>query len=182
MTRNLPDKLIRRIIYIKSIKFMQKKFYDMDYHMHTDDTIFFGIIRFAELYGFLEQIGYFYNQDPKRNANILIKKDKSTIINENIQSLFNIMKYLFVQSDNNTIEKNSIAYKFFKEKVKNYISNNINSIINNFEFYVEVLDLYINCPFFTRIQKDEFNKIKDKIINQKKTIHNIKTTYNKIIR
>ena len=161
MTKNLPDKLIRRIIYIKSIKFMQKKFYDMDYHMHTDDTIFFGIIRFAESYGFLEQIGYFYNQDPKRNANILIKKDKSTI---------------------NTIEKNNIAYKFFKEKVKNYIRNNINSIINNFEFYVEVLDLYINCPFFTRIQKDEFNKIKDKIINQKKTIHNIKTTYNKIIR
>ena len=153
MTRNLPDKLIRRIIYIKSIKFMQKKFYDMDYHMHTDDTIFFGIIRFAESYGFLEQIVYFYNQDPKRNANILIKKDKSTI---------------------NTIEKNNIAYKFFKEKVKNYIRNNINSIINNFEFYVEVLDLYINCPFFTRIQKDEFNKIKDKIINQKKTIHNIK--------
>ena len=63
MTRNLPDKLIRRIIYIKSIKFMQKKFYDMDYHMHTDDTIFFGIIRFAESYGFLEQIGYFYNYD-----------------------------------------------------------------------------------------------------------------------
>ena len=92
------------------------------------------------------------------------------------------MKYLFVQSDNNTIEKNNIAYKFFKEKVKNYIRNNINSIINNFEFYVEVLDLYINCPFFTRIQKDEFNKIKDKIINQKKTIHNIKTTYDKIIR
>ena len=78
------------------------------------------------------------------------------------------MKYLFVQSDNNTIEKNNIAYKFFKEKVKNYIRNNINSIINNFEFYVEVLDLYINCPFFTRKQKDEFNIIKDKIINQKK--------------
>ena len=53
LTRNLPDKLIKRNIFLKSITFMEKELYNMDYHMHTDDTIFFGIIHFANSYGFL---------------------------------------------------------------------------------------------------------------------------------
>ena len=65
-TRNLPDKLIKRQIYIKAINFMPKNLYDEDYHMHTDDTLFFGIIHFAGSYGFLEQIGYFYNNEQNR--------------------------------------------------------------------------------------------------------------------
>ena len=65
-TRNLPDKLIRRTIYIKAINFMKKDLYNQDYHAYTDDTSFFGLIHFANSYGFLEQIGYFYNIDPNR--------------------------------------------------------------------------------------------------------------------
>ena len=74
LTRNLPDKLIKRNIFLKSITFMKKELYNLDYHMHTDDTIFFGIIHFANSFGFLEQIGYFYNIDPNRFFNKPKKK------------------------------------------------------------------------------------------------------------
>ena len=117
LTRNLPDKLIKRNIFLKSITFMKKELYNLDYHIHTDDTIFFGIIHFANSYGFLEQIGYFYNIDPNRFFNKPKKEDDLIIANENLKSLFNIMNYFIIKSDNNTLEKNNIPYKFFDEKV-----------------------------------------------------------------
>ena len=164
LTRNLPDKLIKRNIFLKSITFMKKELYNMDYHMHTDDTIFFGIIHFANSFGFLEQIGYFYNIDPNRFFNKPKKKDDLIIVNENLKSLFNIMKYFIIKSDNITLEKNNIPYKFFDEKVKTYINDVINKISEEFNFYIEVLNLYLNCPFFSKEKKDKINKYKNKIL------------------
>ena len=148
LTRNLPDKLIKRNIFLKSITFMKKELYNMDYHIHTDDTIFFGIIHFANSYGFLEQIGYFYNIDPNRFFNKPKKEDDLIIANENLKSLFNIMNYFIIKSDNNSLEKNNIPYKFFDEKVKIYINEVINKITKNFNFYIKVLNLYIFYQLF----------------------------------
>ena len=168
ISRNLPDKLIRRSIYIKSIGFMAKELYEMDYHMHTDDTIFFGIIHFANSYGFLEQIGYYYNQDSYIRRKKFIHVDKIEKSNTNLKSLFNIMKYFILKSDNNTLEKNNIPYKFFEKKVKNYFISVINYINKDFEFYIDVLNLYLDCPFFNEDKKSEINKVKNSIIKQKK--------------
>ena len=89
ISRNLPDKLIRRNVYINAIKFMKKELFNEDYHIHTDDTFFFGIIHFANSYCFLEQIGYFYNMNPNRNLKHTIKENKILKINKDIKSLFN---------------------------------------------------------------------------------------------
>jgi len=61
VTRTLWDKLIKREIFIKGINYMGKSFLREKYIVHSDDTIFWGIINSANTYGFLEQIGYFYN-------------------------------------------------------------------------------------------------------------------------
>ena len=168
LTRNLPDKLIRRTIFIKAINFMDKKLYNEDYHIHTDDTAFFGIIRFANSYGFLEQIGYFYNQAPNRGQKENITKDKISIINRDIKSLFNIMKYFILQSDNSIIEKNNIPYRFFIEHAKKKLKNGMKYLTKDFDFYIEVLNLYLDCPFFTKEKKQIFKKMKQKIIIKKR--------------
>ena len=172
ITRNLPDKLIKRKIYIKSIKFMKKELYNMDYHMHTDDTIFFGLIHFIRSYGFLEEIGYFYNQDPNRRPKMNIKENITTIINDNFNSLFNILKYFILQSDNNYIEKNYIPYKYFEQNLQ-YFEEVINYINKGFEFYNEVLNLFMECSFFTREQKELIFKFKTKIMIRQKQMNNI---------
>ena len=147
-SRNLPDKLIRRNVYINAIKLMKKELFDEDYHIHTDDTIYFGIIHFANSYCFLEQIGYFYNMDPKRNLKYSCKVNKVTKVNNDIKSLFNIMKYFILQSDNNTIEKNNIPYKFFDMKVRERLTKGLKYLNKDFNFYIHVLNLYLDCPFF----------------------------------
>ena len=73
-TRNLTDKLVRRIIYIKSIQFICKELYYLDYHAHTHDT-FFGLIHYARSYGFLKRVGYYYNTNPIRKTYIQNKKN-----------------------------------------------------------------------------------------------------------
>ena len=159
-TRNLPDKLIKRNIYINAINFMPKELYNEDYQAHTDDTSFFGLIHFANSYGFLEQIGYFYNQDPNRRPKNKNKKEK---INKEIRSLFNIMKYFIIKSDNNFIEKNFIPYKFFEKKVKMILLRDMKYISRDFKFYIEVLNLYLECPYFSKDVKDVILKIRRKI-------------------
>ena len=167
-TRNLPDKLIKRQIYIKAINFMPKKLYDEDYHMHTDDTLFFGIIHFAGSYGFLEQIGYFYNNEPNRKPKQLVIEDKSIKSNNDIKSLFNIMKYFILNSDNNTIEKNNIPFKFFEIKVKNILKRDLKYITKHFEFYIDVFNLFLNCPFFNKDKKKVLLKFKRKVLLKKR--------------
>ena len=159
ISRNLPDKLIRRNVYINAIKFMKKELFNEDYHIHTDDTFFFGIIHFANSYGFLEQIGYFYNMDPNRNLKHNIKENKILEINRDIKSLFNIMKYFILQSDNNTIEKNNIPYKFFDKNVKNKLLDCIKYLNKDFNFYIHVLKLYLDCPFFDSDKKKVIKKL-----------------------
>jgi len=172
-TRNLPDKLIKRNIYINSINFMKKELFDADYHIHTDDTFFFGIIHFANSYGFLEQIGYYYNNNPDRNKKYKVKEDQIKIINRDIKSLFNIMKYFIVQSDNDILEKNYIAYKFFYGKVYNIIRKKLKYVTNDFDFYIDVLNLYVNCSFFNNDKKNIIRKFKRKLEIRKKKYYKL---------
>lgn len=187
-SRNLPDKLIRRNVYINAIKFMKKELFNEDYHIHTDDTFFFGIIHFANSYGFLEQIGYFYNMDPNRNLKHTIKDNKILEINKDIKSLFNIMKYFILQSDNNTIEKNNIPYKFFDKSVKNKLMDSLKYLNKDFNFYIQVLNLYLDCPFFDSDKKKIIKKfirkllIRKKIIIINKKINSFLLYINKIIK
>ena len=173
LTRNICDKLIRRNIFLKSINFVKKEFYNEDYHMHPDDTIFFGIIHFANSYGFLEQIGYFYNLDPNRKkGREIIKKNGTEIANDNMKSLFNIMKYFFVQSDDNEIEKDFIAFKFFIKKVVKESEHYINNITKGFDFYLNVLDMYLNCSFFDEPRIQQILTFKEKILQRQYYIKN----------
>ena len=167
-TRNLPDKLIKRQIYIKSIHFMPKILYNEDYYIHPDDTTFFGIIHFIDSYGFLEQIGYYYNNEPNRKPKQIIKEDKSIKSNREIKSLFNIMKYFILKSDNNTIEKNDMPYKFFEKKVKNILKKDLKYISKHFEFYIDVFNLFLNCPFFNKDKKKVLLKFKRKVLLKKR--------------
>jgi hypothetical protein len=73
------------------------------------------------------------------------------------------MKYFIVQSDNNAIEKNYIPYKFFDEKVKSILQKNLKYITTDFNFYIDVLNSYLNCSFFTGDKKNVIRKFKRKI-------------------
>ena len=113
ISRNLCDKLIKREVYVNSVKFMKEELWDENYRINDDDTAFFGIVHVARSYGFLEQIGYFYIIRPPGSYDI----NNSNNADEMFRSIFNIMKYFYLQSDNNTLEKSKMAYEYFEKSM-----------------------------------------------------------------
>ena len=165
VSRTLWDKLIKKEVFIKGIEFMKEEFHKIRYFLHNDDVIFWGIISSANSYGFLEEIGYFYNYE-NPDSTIHHYFDPK-YMNDIFYSLFITLKYYYVQTKENYIEKNFVGYKFFNEKVYIFYQNATNSLTKTFDFIIEVLDMYINCSFFNEAQKYNLTNFKNIIIKRK---------------
>ena len=163
--RYLWDKLIKRNIFIKSIFFMKAKFRNERFSIHNDDTACFGLFRVANSYGFLECVGYFYNRENENSTHKQNYLQKN--INGRYRSLFSTMKYYYEQTDNNTYEKIMGGYNFYKLRVTQHYKRKINFLTKGFDYIIDVLDLYINSPYYSNEQKKSFRKFKDKIKKQK---------------
>lgn len=156
ISRNLWDKLVRRSVYIKSINFMKKEFYNELYFINNDNTAFFGLLHSAQTFGFLEQIGYFYIFRPKGTYFYRLDPKNSNLI---YRSIFNNMKYFYIQSDNNTIEKYYLSYRYFESGMK-YFGKLLPYVTEGFEIYFDVFNLYLNSSFFNYNQKKKLNDFK----------------------
>ena len=156
ISRNLWDKLVRRNVYIKSINFMKKEFYNELYFINNDNTAFFGLLHAANTYGFLEQIGYFYIFRPKGTYFYRLDPKNSNLI---YRSIFNNMKYFYIQSDNNIIEKYYLAYRYFEEGMI-YFGILLPNVTDGFDFYYDIFNLYLNSSYFNNNQKKKLNDFK----------------------
>ena len=165
--KNLVDKLIKREVYQKSVGFMKKEFIDGDYHINDDYTLLFGVMHYAETYGFLEQIGYFYIARPPGPNHYRAALNRT---NDLIYSICNVMKYLYVQSDNNTFEKTKVAYKYFQMGFREF-GTRIQYLTSGFDYILNVFDLYLNSSFFNEEQKKSINSYKEKIIERKNQLN-----------
>jgi glycosyltransferase involved in cell wall biosynthesis len=170
VTRTLWDKLIKREIFVKSINSMSEEFRKEKYIVHSDDTIFWGIICSTNSYGFLEQIGYFYNYENPES--IVHHYFDINMINLIFRSLFSTLKYYYFQTKENKLEKNYVCYKFFDEKIYKTHRNMTIYLTDGFDYIIDVLDKYINCCFFNEEQINKFIDFKKLIIKRKGIIKN----------
>ena len=167
ITRTLWDKLIKKDVFIKGINYMKKEFLTEVYFVHSDDTIFWGIINSAKSYGFLEQIGYFYNYN---NPESIVSK----YINKIFHSLFATLKYYYIQTKDNEEEKNYVGYQFFYNKVYKYYINRTKELTHGIHYIIKVIDMYMNCSFFNMTQKLNFVYFRNTIIKMKRKKKNNK--------
>ena len=72
-----------------------------------------------------------------------------------------------MQSDDNALDKNNFAFKYFK-KMGGYLNFNVNYLTNelNFKNVFDVINLYLNSTYFDDKQKKKINELKMKIINR----------------
>ena len=165
ISRTLWDKLIKKSVFIKGINFMNTEFQKEKYFVHSDDTIFWGIINSANSYGFLEQIGYFYNFDnPNSTVHHYFDPNYMNII---FHSLFSTLKYYYAQTEENQIEKNCVCYRFFDEKIYKFYLNLTDNLTKGFDYIIDVLNVYMNCSFFNTTQKMNIAQFRNSIIKRK---------------
>ena len=162
-TRNLWDKLIKREVLLKSEDFMKEEFKNERYEVHDDDALFYGLIKTGESFGFLEQIGYFYNINiPDSTTKTKFNPEK---INKIFQALFTIMKYYYVQSEDNRKEKFMVGYQFFFNKVYVY-KNYVKYMNQGFQLVLETLNMYMKSPFMMNTEKYFLQQFKANVMVQ----------------
>ena len=171
-TRNTWDKFVKRKTFIKSIRFMNYKFRSEKYVVYNDDVCIFGLIKVANSYGFLEEIGYIYNWAVPNSATHKYQDIKYT--NEIFKSCFTIMEYFYEQTEND-VEKYA-GYNFFLEKILKFYEGYIQYLTEGFDYINKILDIYINSKFYTKSEKSKLEKFKKKIMNAK--LNYIQTTKN----
>ena len=143
---------------------MKEEFMKEMYYINNDDTSSFGLIHVTESYGFLEDVGYFYILKPGGTYNYRYDTNNANLI---FNSIINNMKYFYMQSDDNALDKNNFAFKYFK-KMGGYLNFNVNYLTNelNFKNVFDVINLYLNSTYFDDKQKKKINELKMKIINR----------------
>ena len=146
---------------------MRNEFSNGDYHINDDYTALFGVVHYAETYGFLEQIGYFYIARPPGPNHYRAALNRT---NDLIYSICNVMKYFYFQSDNNTLEKVNVAYKYFNSAFREF-GGRIQYLTSGFDYILDVFNLYLNCSFFNQEQKNNINGFKKKIVNRKNQLN-----------
>ena len=167
--RYLWDKLIKRNIFIESIGYIKEKYRNTRIIIHNDEVACYGVFRVAKSYGILKHIGYFYNRDnPKSITKYNFKVNN---INGRFHTLFTIMEFYYEQSDNNTFDKTMGGYNFFDLRINFIYKDKIKYLTSEFNYINDVLNLYINSPFFNQIQKNNLESFKIKINEQKLKIN-----------
>ena len=161
-TRNTWDKFVKRKVFINSIKFMNNKFKKEKYVVYNDDVAIFGLIQSAQSYGFLEEIGYFYNWAVPNSTTH--KYEDKKYINDIFRCCFTIMEYFYEQTKNKANEKIA-GYTFFKFKVHKVYLKDVKYLTEGFDYIIKILDLYLNSNYYSYFQKIYLNEFKKAVLN-----------------
>jgi glycosyltransferase involved in cell wall biosynthesis len=149
---NLSNKFIKRDIFIKALNSMNK-FYLNQYMINYEDGLMnYMLYRTAKSFVFIKRIGYYYLLN---NQSISLKPKKN--YEDNFKFIFLQLKFVIENTKNTQYEKD-IANSIFSKLSTLFKDNFI--ITKNFEFYKEVIDLYLNCKFINDENKSILRKIK----------------------
>ena len=129
------------------------KFYLNQYMINYEDWLMNYILyRTAKSFVFIKRIGYYYLLN---NQSISLKPKKDN--EDNFKFIFLQLKFVIENAKNTKYEKD-ISNSIFS-KLSTLFKNNF-IITKNFEFYKEVIDLYLNCKFINDENKSILTKLK----------------------
>ena len=152
------NKLIKKEIFILALN-MIDKYYLSQYMIDCEDGLLnFMLYKVAKSYYFIKRIGYYYIL----NKDSITDKKKKNNFKKRLKSNFLYFKFLFQHTKNNRKEKKIAEYIFFS--IYNFYKNDINKLIKemakDLEFYIEIINLYLNCQFISKNRKMILKKMK----------------------
>ena len=155
---SICNKFMKREIYIKTINSINS-FYLNQYIINCEDQILnFMLYRTAKSLYNLKVVGYYYIK-----TSISISRNV-----EKISELNNIFRFIYLK----IIFENTKNNKYEKDMCNHLLSFTIDSInllklslidINNYKFYNNIIDMYLNNDFITYDNKIILNNLKDKL-------------------
>lgn len=151
----ITNKLIKRDLFIKVLNLIDKYYLNNFMIDCEDGLINFMLYRLSNSYYFIKNIGYYY----LINENSITKKINKQFIRR-IKSNFLYLKYLFLNTKNNAIEKNIVNFVFSEiYTVNKDIFIDIFNKVTDIKFYMEIIYLFLNCKYISIQVKEILNNI-----------------------
>jgi len=152
----ITNKLIKKIKFIETLNLIDK-FYLNQFMIDCEDGLINLILyKISNSYYLIKELGYYYIKDTQSITN---ENERKFI--KRLKSNFLYIKFIFQYTKNNNIEKNIANFIFSEIYSAHKIEiMNIFKQINDTKFYIEVMDLYLNCDFIPIETKEILNNLK----------------------
>lgn len=160
------NKLIKKEIFYETLIFMEDYTLKEKLNTQEDAMTLFCLLRVANSLMFIEEIGYAYlfGINPK---SLVSKWSDSNSANNILHDIFIELRLIFKKTKNNEHDKDT-CFAFFK-LISDLHLNVAKYVTKGYELFDEVFDLLLQCPFFKKEQKNEFNAFKKQIMVNRKT-------------
>jgi len=155
--------LVKNEIYFKAINSINTYFLNQYMINWEDGLINFMLYKYANSFFYLKNIGYYYIKNSQSVTKTYIKNIERTIKNA-----FLYLKFIFIYTNNKKYGKD-IASCIFHNIYSDINIIYFNNITKEFQFYYEIINLYLNNENLSSSDKIIF-KIIEEIIkkNEKK--------------
>ena len=151
------NKLIKRKIVNKAFKWIGEKYLKEKIIIHNDLIILFSLLKNANSYKYIDELGYYYYKSNKNSASSSWKNSK--ISNELIHGLFTNIKFLYEKTGNTFLDKYFCIFK-----VQNYykLYNKLFKYLNNNEiiYITNIFNKLISSDFISKEDKSKILIIK----------------------
>ena len=163
----LWNKLIKREIVNKAFKWIGEKFLKEKILIHNDCIILFSLLRNANSYKYIDEIGYYYYYASNKNsASRFWKKFEKS--NEILHGLFANIKFLYERTDNSYLDKYFCIFKLKKDFM---LANKLFKYLNDKElvFIIKILNKLISSDYILIEDKLVIITIKTLILKKVQT-------------
>ena len=161
---NVANKFIKRETYIKAIQKLNNFYYNQFMVNQEDGIINFILYRTANSFIFLKKLGYYYLPNEQSVTRTFNKNYEETL-----RYIFLHLKFVFENTKNNKFEKDMIN-SLFGRLYLGVLSECLHLITKDFFFYIEILDMYLNCKYMTIENIVKLKKLKLIILEKQKSL------------
>ena len=153
------NKLIKRKIVNKAFKWIGEKYLKEKVIVHNDLIILFSLLKNANSYKYIDEIGYYYYKSNKNSASSSWKNYK--ISNKLIHGLFINIKFLYEKTGNTYLDKylciSRVEYYYNKyNKLFKYLNN------KELTYITKIFNTLIRSDFISK--EDKANILATKIL------------------
>ena len=151
---NIVNKFMKKEVYIKSINSMNKFYLNLYIICIEDQILNFMLYKTAKSFYYLKEIGYYYIK-----SSISITRNTNKIPDLMYQFYFIYLRFVFEYSKNIKYEKDICNYIFsiLIKKLKKL--QNLSFNINIYNFYINIIKLYLNNTYITYENKIILNNL-----------------------
>jgi hypothetical protein len=163
----ISNKFIKRNIIIKALNLIDNYYLNQKMIFYEDTLINYMLYQTANSFYHLKYLGYYYIKNPSSTTYYYNKSNDK--INKLYYSFFLFLNFLFNYTKNNKFEKDMLN-SIIKKEMKLLLTNNILRKINeNFYYYENEINSFVDNNFISLKVKKKFNTIK-KIIKENRKI------------